>query len=133
MRKELIVLFFIVFIPGICFAKDISSTSNASRSANSTQASSNAVTSTLANIFTGRVDSVLTGGGIGETKPQITVEDDKGQSMTFKIKGNIAIIDKDGKPTTLSWIEKDDDVNIAYITNPDGSISIKSIKLLSAW
>jgi hypothetical protein len=122
-----------MFFASMCFAKDAAAPANVNNSTNPASASGDTVFVPPTSIFIGKVDSVLSGGGIGETKSQITVEDKNGETVTFKIKSNTAIIDKDGKPTTLSWIVKDDKVNITYIVNRNGTFSIKSIQLLSDW
>jgi hypothetical protein len=104
------------------------------------QVSSAAVVSTSTTIlspvgttnFTGKVDSVLSGSGISGTNPQIIVKDDKGHRKTFMVSSDATIIGKDGNTTTLTWVDKDDNVSIEYVTDKDGSTA-KSIKVSSDW
>ena len=70
---------------------------------------------------------------MGGVNPQITVRDDNGAGTTFTVANDTTIIGKDGNPTTLTWIGKDDKVNIEYITNQDGTKTAKSIKVAASW
>ncbi|MDP3042344.1 MAG: hypothetical protein Q8N62_06460 [Candidatus Omnitrophota bacterium] len=151
MKKVLLVLFAVAFVTSMCFAEEASVLDSEHNSTDSAQASSNvaapaqvpsttvASTQLPANttstasagtaIFTGKVDFVSSGSGISGVNPQITVKDDKGQGTIFMVASDATIIDKDGNSTTLTWIGKDDKVNIEYITNQDGIKTAKSIKV----
>lgn len=159
MKKALLALFVVVSVASICFAEETLAPSSSNNSANVTQASSNttiptqvanatialtnttlpASTGTTApasvgtTTFTGKVNFVSSGSGISGAKPQITVQDDKGQVMTFVVPSDTTIIGKDGNPTTFNWIGRDDKVSIEYITAQDGTETAKSIKVSSAW
>jgi hypothetical protein len=150
MKKIFFALFAVASVTSMCFAQEASVLDSAGNSANSTQVSSNAVTpaqvpsATVATsqpsssapslagttIFTGKVDSVFSGSSMSGAGPQITVKDDKGNGITFIIASDATIIGKDGSPTTLTWIDKDNKVSMEYITNQDGSKTAKSIKVL---
>jgi hypothetical protein len=152
MKKVFFALFVVSFVTAVCFAENLPVLSSANDNANSIKTSSNtaaleqassatAVSTQMsesatspaqdgATNFTGKVYSVLSGSGITGTDPQITVKDDKGQKKTFRVPSNAAIIGKDGNSTTLTWIDKDDNVSIAYITDKEGATA-KSIKVSS--
>ena len=152
MKKELLALFVVSFVTSMCFAENMPVLSSGNDNANSTKASNNAaapaqasnatavstqlIDSTVSPAldettnFTGKVYSVLSGSGITGTNPQITVKDDKGQKKTLMVPSNATIIGKDGNPTTLTWIDKDDNVSITYITDKEGATA-QSIKVSS--
>ncbi len=78
--------------------------------------------------FSGKVDMVSSG-----ANPQIIVKDDSGVGTTFTVASDATIIGKDGNPTTLNWVSKDDKASIDYITNQDSSKTAKTIRVSASW
>ncbi len=136
MKRSFLALFAVAIVASVCFAEEASSpTATPSNAVVSALLSGN--TAPLASVgtttLTGKIASVTGGSGISGVKPQISVEDDKGQRTTFIVASDATIIGRDGNPTTLNWIGDGDKVSIDYITNQDGTKTAKSIKLSSTW
>jgi hypothetical protein len=153
MKKALFVLFAVLFVNSMCFADEEAVLDSADDNANSSKASNNTaapaqvssatvvptqlpgtaispVTAGTTN-FTGTVDITYSGDSMSETNPQITVKDDNGQGTNFVVASDATIIDKDGNPTNLDWIDNGDKVSIEYIAEQDGTTkTVKSIKVL---
>ena len=79
--------------------------------------------------FTGTVGSVSDGSAISGTQRSITVTDDNGRGMSFNVADSASILDSDGKPISLDWVE-DHKVSVGYTSSQDGNNTAQSIKML---
>jgi hypothetical protein len=53
---------------------------------------------------------------------------------TFAIASDTTVVDKDGNPTTVTWISNGDNVSMEYTVDANGSKkTAKSIKMLAGW
>lgn len=153
MKKTPLALFTVVFVTSMCFAEEASAPSNTNNSANPTQVSSDAAapaqvsnatvspiqlpdsTTPLAPAetitFTGKVVDIHSVSHANNMRPnpQIIVKGDTGRGAIFTVASDAPIIGKDGNPTTLNWIRKDDKVSVEYIRNQDGTKTAKSIEV----
>jgi hypothetical protein len=68
----------------------------------------------------------------GKKPKNMTVIDEKGQRLRFKVRHDILITDKNEKAVNLSQIEKGDRVTVAYLINTKkGTLEATSIKLIA--
>jgi len=122
MKKILFAFLIAGFGASVCFAQSLDTPAASSGAAPADQSGSA--------VFVGKVGSVSDDSDINGGKQAISATDDKGQGVTFAIAEGAAILDKDGNPTSLDWLEENK-VSIEYTSAQDGSKTAKSIKILA--
>lgn len=119
MKKTLFAVLALTFISSLCFAQE---------------ASAPATNSTLASVetktFAGKVDSVTIGDATEGTRSELVVLADNGNKLTFVVKSDTPITDKDAKTVALSDIKQDNNVTIEYTMGRKGLHKAQSIKLV---
>ena len=118
MKKIFLILFAVTFVSSLCFAQQASA-----------PVSQTAPTPVVSRTITGKVDSVSLGDAAKGIASGITVIDEKGQKLSFRVKSDTPITAKDGKTLTLSGIMKDNKVAVEYTTTR-GIHRAQSIKLV---
>ncbi len=83
--------------------------------------------------LTAKVNSVTSEHSMNGERSQITLEDEAQENTTFLVAKDATITDKDGSTVTVNWIMKGDKVTIRFVTNENGTKTIRSIKILPGW
>ena len=120
MEKMSFALIAVVFVSSLCFAQEVSAPSGVSNTTTSVRDKTET--------FIGEV--IMVSDQNVETNSKIIVKDDNGKASTFRVAADTVIINKDGNPTTLNWLEHNK-VAIEYTVNyGKGTRMVKSIKVL---
>ena len=117
MRKILLMLLAATFVSSLCFAQQAKAP----------------VTKHIpveTKHITAKVDSVTIEDATKGTKSELVVIADNGQKLSFAVKSDTPITDKDGNKVTLSEIKKDSKITVAYITKVSDTNKALSIKLV---
>lgn len=115
MKKAFLVLSAILFMSPFCFAQETSATVSQTVRESKT--------------FKGKVDSVSLPDPTKETKLEIVVKDDHGQTMNFVITSGIFISTPDGKIMAPKKIKEADRVIVEYTTTKLGINRVLSITM----
>ena len=121
MKKIFFSLFVFLFIASLCFAQQAQVPISKLMAAQAAQKP--------VETFTGKVVLVTIGDVSTGVKSELVVVADEGQELSFVVKSNAPIIDKDAKTVNLSDIKKDDRVIVTYTMNAMGTHKAQSIKL----
>jgi hypothetical protein len=119
MKKILFTLLLMSFVGSLCFAQQ--PTAPASQST-----AKIAETKT----FTGKVDFIIVADPVKRTRSELTVANDNGQKMLFRVSDATHVIDKNGRTAAFAKITTNNKVVIEYITTKAGNNRAQSIKVV---